>query len=564
MADTTFVARVTHIVATWLNDVNKAVYRAIGTGANGVAPTTPAEVRTNLGLSATTVPSGASLVGNNTSGGSLGANVQAALDLKANSADVPPDIDFTKQTNNWVDTNTPGDAAQLLEYTVTSNTAVGDRVGWQAIVQEDSASNTDNFVALVGHSLHLGAWDGGAYWGIATESWSTADGFATLIGGEVSIIQQSPVNENPNVGLNSVFKNRPDVFTHPTAPVVAGSLYNFNSSAIFVSSQARPSGAGAAWSGVGSGWQTVLRVGDILSGNSGLDWEGGSYFPGSDVYKAYSTIIDMTGATTDMAGGFPWFALYRNAATYWGMRFNGMLTGQLDTENLKVNNGGAGYAAGDTGTITGGSGTGATYWVKAVSGGVVTELAIIAGGSGYAVSSALATVATTGGGAGLTVDLAIAVGRFYGGNTGITAGGTGYFAGEFVVLNGGTAGYAKPVFKVLTVSAGVVTSIELQSNDIAAPGAARVYPNGTGHTAGAGKTTTSLTGTGTGLTIVITMIFDDLLIGGEKWEFWRMLNPGKPTSTGGRHGFIDSSFPGTPSTIDTSAATYTFPVDRPL
>src|SRR4030067_2567568 len=48
MADTTFVSKVTHIVATWLNDVNIAVYRAIGAG--GLAPITPTEVVTNLGL----------------------------------------------------------------------------------------------------------------------------------------------------------------------------------------------------------------------------------------------------------------------------------------------------------------------------------------------------------------------------------------------------------------------------------------------------------------------------------------------------------------------------------
>lgn len=46
MSDTTFVNQTTIIVADWLNDVNDAVYHAIGDGTN--APTTPAEVRTNL------------------------------------------------------------------------------------------------------------------------------------------------------------------------------------------------------------------------------------------------------------------------------------------------------------------------------------------------------------------------------------------------------------------------------------------------------------------------------------------------------------------------------------
>jgi hypothetical protein len=47
MADTTFADQSTPIVASWLNDINISVYRAIGAG--GVAPTTPAIVRTNIG-----------------------------------------------------------------------------------------------------------------------------------------------------------------------------------------------------------------------------------------------------------------------------------------------------------------------------------------------------------------------------------------------------------------------------------------------------------------------------------------------------------------------------------
>jgi hypothetical protein len=51
MADTTFIDFSQPTVnASWLNDVNIAVYRAIG--AFGVAPSTPAQVLTNLGLSA--------------------------------------------------------------------------------------------------------------------------------------------------------------------------------------------------------------------------------------------------------------------------------------------------------------------------------------------------------------------------------------------------------------------------------------------------------------------------------------------------------------------------------
>lgn len=58
MASTNFIDGITTVLAAWLNNVNVAVYSAIGDGVN--APTTPAQVRTNLGLGPlailTTVP----------------------------------------------------------------------------------------------------------------------------------------------------------------------------------------------------------------------------------------------------------------------------------------------------------------------------------------------------------------------------------------------------------------------------------------------------------------------------------------------------------------------------
>lgn len=75
MADTTFVDGSTVIIDDWCNDVNIATYRAIGAG--GVAPVTPADVRTNLGLSAQT---GASLIGFIQSGaGTAGRTAQDKL-----------------------------------------------------------------------------------------------------------------------------------------------------------------------------------------------------------------------------------------------------------------------------------------------------------------------------------------------------------------------------------------------------------------------------------------------------------------------------------------------------
>lgn len=62
MSDTTYTDFGTPpIGAAWLNDINIAVYRALG--ASGVAPTTAAQVISNLGLGATTTAHGADLIG---------------------------------------------------------------------------------------------------------------------------------------------------------------------------------------------------------------------------------------------------------------------------------------------------------------------------------------------------------------------------------------------------------------------------------------------------------------------------------------------------------------------
>lgn len=76
MSDTTFQSLVTPISTNWAQDVNNATYRAIGTGFGGTAPTSPAEVRTNLGLTAQT---GASLIGITPTGTVTATNVQNAI-----------------------------------------------------------------------------------------------------------------------------------------------------------------------------------------------------------------------------------------------------------------------------------------------------------------------------------------------------------------------------------------------------------------------------------------------------------------------------------------------------
>lgn len=84
MANTTFTARVTKILAAWLNDVNDAVYEILGDGTS--IPTTADQARTNLGAAARGANSDiTSLTGLTTplaitQGGTSGATQTAAFD----------------------------------------------------------------------------------------------------------------------------------------------------------------------------------------------------------------------------------------------------------------------------------------------------------------------------------------------------------------------------------------------------------------------------------------------------------------------------------------------------
>lgn len=86
MSNTTFIDKQTVIQAPWAQDVNDAVYKAIGDGSLN-PPTTPAQVRTNLGLPAA---GGAALIGNTPAGTIASTTVQGAIneivsDLAASS-----------------------------------------------------------------------------------------------------------------------------------------------------------------------------------------------------------------------------------------------------------------------------------------------------------------------------------------------------------------------------------------------------------------------------------------------------------------------------------------------
>lgn len=302
-------------------------------------------------------------------------------------------------SNDW-----PG-GQQTIDYRIPASPTGTDHQGWFGIVRNTAGQiNDDNMVALCGHVYHestsLNAT--GAIWGLVTECWNNPVGTVGMIGAELGLISQHPTNFGPTVGINLVFKNRKDTATNPTAAVIAGPYYNKNSFAIFISSQPRPSGAGAAWGGVGSGWNSVIRVGDAST--SGLDWEGGTTAAGAGLpTKNYTTIIDLTSAGKDMAGGYPWLALWRTGSTYFGIRFNAQITtGKIEKWASAPFAAGAGYAVNDVGNI--GGGVGGTYKVTGVTAGAVTSFDITAPGTGNYVHAA-ATAATSGAGAGLFIDI---------------------------------------------------------------------------------------------------------------------------------------------------------------
>jgi len=102
----------------------------------------------------------------------------------------------------------------------------------------------------------------------------------------------------------------------------------------------------------------------------------------------------------------------------------GFVPGNTKTDNFKIKcdttslqastlaSGGTLYAAGDTGTVNGGT---ATYYVNTVdAGGAVLSYTITATGSGYSLGSAT-TTAVTGSGTGFTINITAVGGDFCGG-----------------------------------------------------------------------------------------------------------------------------------------------------
>jgi hypothetical protein len=116
MSDTIFIDKsvATPIVAAWLNDVNVTTYQVLG--AAGVAPTTAAQVRTNLGLP---TPSGGSFIGIKRT---LTSSVASTLALWYDTAWVNVKTDFAAKGDGTTDDTTD------LQTAINSAAAVGQKV----------------------------------------------------------------------------------------------------------------------------------------------------------------------------------------------------------------------------------------------------------------------------------------------------------------------------------------------------------------------------------------------------------------------------------------------------
>lgn len=243
---------------------------------------------------------------------------------------------------------------------------------------------------------------------------------------------------------------------------------------------------------------TIIPVTVIFSapGSVGLPFNQGIIIGNSTVIPSYSRVAVYDNLTAVVQAGFgPLTPEYNAMALYFGQTpppqqgwigrqdLTAIQTATVAVTPAKtITIGGAagtGYAVGNTFSIAGV--TGSIGQVTAVSTGVVTGVALIAGGTGATVATNLATTALTGSGSGLEVDVT-AVG---------TGGGTGYVVGDIVgvVFAGASNGY----LQVSAATAGVVTALQTI-----------IGQQGTSYAVESGLTTTG--GTGTGLDVNITAI----------------------------------------------------------
>lgn len=163
----------------------------------------------------------------------------------------PGSVDLSKYVRKDQD-NTYSSPLQYIKYDVEESKMVC--FGWTCQLKSFTDATALSPGAFHGHGM---GW-GGTIWGVSIEAW-TGDqegpptgpvGEHILDSIEAAVISQYDKNTQPLIGVNSVFKNRPDTRVNST-PFLGkgGNKYNVASWAYWISSQQRSSaGEFCGWS----------------------------------------------------------------------------------------------------------------------------------------------------------------------------------------------------------------------------------------------------------------------------------------------------------------------------
>jgi hypothetical protein len=133
----------------------------------------------------------------------------------------------------------------------------------------------------------------------------------------------------------------------------------------------------------------------------GISAAGTSYNVGDEIIAANCALFRITGVSG--GGGITTFTVIDSQLAQQGSTVSFMNLGNISSSTLNL--GGAGYAAGNTGTVTTGNGD-ATYTVNTIgAGGAVATYTLTMEGTGYMSGTAVPTMATTGIGTGFLLNI---------------------------------------------------------------------------------------------------------------------------------------------------------------
>lgn len=160
------------------------------------------------------------------------------------ASDYNPDILLqTLKAGTVLNISVPPSTSSAVVYGASANITRNDITPGGAVVVAAQlnghlGNNLDGFATNV------------SVFGIACEAWtSEVASHATLVGLEASVISQYNANKMALVGMNSVYKDRPDtLYSGAVSQGLGANKYNANSRAIFISAQPRSTaGENCGW-----------------------------------------------------------------------------------------------------------------------------------------------------------------------------------------------------------------------------------------------------------------------------------------------------------------------------